>query len=88
MQIGRRVQRLERAQHAADRQTKRKYGINDEGMGKNLDAHYDVPSYRNEAVNIYNFVRTHHEDPAVLVRLLLISKSIAKLSNVRLSFQS
>lgn len=35
----------------------------------NLDARYDIPKYRNDPVNIFNFVRAHGEDPAIAVGL-------------------
>jgi hypothetical protein len=67
---------------------KRRSGTNDEAMSMNLDARYEVPTYRNDPVNVYNFVRTHREDPAIVVGLPLISKSVVELSNIRLSFQN
>ena len=74
MQIGRRIRRLERAQHAADRdRMKTRSGINidsDEGVGKNLDARYEVPIYRNDPISIFKYVRAHREDPAIAVCIL------------------
>lgn len=73
MQIGKRIRRLERARLAADRPTTRKqFGVNiasDKGMGMNTDARYEVPLSRSDPVNIYNFVRAHREDPAIVVGL-------------------
>jgi hypothetical protein len=79
MQIGKRIQRLERAQLAAERRrmTRRsESGMPDvnisEGMHMNLDARYEVSISRNNPVNIYNFVRAHHGDPAITVSLRTI----------------
>ena len=73
MQIGKRVQRLEHAQLAADKQRIKMHSRAnidlDKGMGMDLDARYDIPISRNDPVNIYNFVRTHREDPAITVSL-------------------
>lgn len=76
MQIGKRIRRLERAQLSAERQRKKRRPGPDidiqEGMRMNLDARYEVPLYRNDPVNIYNFVRTHQGDPAIKVSFPLI----------------
>jgi len=42
----------------------------DEGMHMNLDTRYEVPNSWKDTVNIYSFVRTHREDPAITVSLL------------------
>ena len=74
MQIGKRIRRLERAQHAAEYQRmKSRSEIPDvnrhEGMHMNLDARYEIPIARNNHINIYNFLRTHRGDPAITVSL-------------------
>ena len=74
MQIGRRVQRLERARHAAQRQIRKgRFEVPDvniqEDMRMNLDARYEVPISRNDPVNVYNFVRAQRGDPAIMVSL-------------------
>jgi len=74
MQIGKRIQRLERARLAAEKQRMRRRTETPdidihEGVHKNLDARYDVAMSRNDPVNIYNFVRAHRGDPAITVRL-------------------
>lgn len=76
IQLGKRVRQLEHAQLAADRQRIRTQtetaGINiesDGDMGMNLDVRYEVPNSWTDPVNIYSFVRTHHGDPAITVRL-------------------
>jgi hypothetical protein len=38
-------------------------------MGTNLNAHYDMPKNRNNHENLFNFVRAHHGDPAIMVCL-------------------
>jgi hypothetical protein len=65
MQIGRRIQRLERARHAHQITDV----ITQEDTRMNLDARYEVPNTRNDPVNIYNFVRAHRGDPAIMVSL-------------------
>jgi hypothetical protein len=74
MQIKRRIQRLERARHAAQQQRRKgRFEVPDiniqEDMCMNLDARYEVPISRNDPVNIYNFVRAHGGDPAITVSL-------------------
>jgi hypothetical protein len=75
LQIGRRIQWLERAQNAADRdRMKRRSGINvdsDEGgVAINLDACYEVPINRKDPISIFKFVHEHREDPAIAVCIL------------------
>jgi len=41
----------------------------EEGMGINLDTHYNVLNSWNDPVNIYSYVRTYHKDPAITVSL-------------------
>jgi hypothetical protein len=72
MQIGKRIQRLERAQLAAERQRmktrsgSRDVNIHDsEGIRMNLDVRYEIPIARKDPVNLYNFVRAHRGDPAI-----------------------
>ena len=74
MQIGKRIRRLERAQHAAEHRRKKcRSEISDinihGGMHMNLDARYEIPISRNNLVNIYNFLREHRGDPAITVGL-------------------
>jgi hypothetical protein len=81
MQIGKRIQRLERARFAAERQrmkTKRRSEVRrqvpdidiHEAMCMNLDARYEIPISQKDPVNIYSFVHAHHGDPAIMVSLL------------------
>ena len=76
-QIGKRIRRLERAQLSSKLQRMKMKGRSkvpdidiDEGMHMNLDTRYKVPNSWKDTVNIYNFVRTHREDPAITVSLL------------------
>jgi hypothetical protein len=67
MQIGNRVRRLERARLAADRKRIKRLSdmpVSDEHTDMNLETRYELPNSRNNPVNIYNFVRAHHGDPA------------------------
>ncbi len=88
MQIERHVWWLEHAQAAADWQrVKTQTGrpdINidsDEGMGINLNAHYEVPKFQNDPVNIYSFVHEHHKDLAIIVHLPIELKVTLLLRN-------
>lgn len=76
-QIGKRIRRLERAQLSAKLQRKKMKRRSkvpdidiDEGMRMNLDMRYEVPNSWKDTVDIYSFVRTHREDPAITVSLL------------------
>jgi hypothetical protein len=76
MQIGKRIQRLERARLAAEWQRKKRrteapldVNIQEATTRTNLDARYEVPITCNDRVNIYNFVRAHRGDPAITVSL-------------------
>jgi len=76
MQIGKHIQRLEHAQVAANWQRVKKHtellDVNidtDNGMGMNLDTHYDIPNSQKDTINTYSFVRAHCGDPAITVCL-------------------
>ena len=74
VQIGKHIRQLERAQHAAELQRMKcrsempAIDIH-EGMRMDLDTCYEIPITRNKSVNIYNFLRVHHGDPAITVSL-------------------
>jgi hypothetical protein len=69
-----RIQRLERAQLAAERQRMKSrsgsidvdiHDSDSEGIRMNLDVRYEIPMSRKAPVNLYNFVRAHRRDPAI-----------------------
>lgn len=64
-QIGRSVQRLERAKLNADQRN----NTDDLAEDLGLDARYCIPNSQSNSVNIFNFVREHSGDPAIRVRL-------------------
>jgi len=45
------------------------FGDEDLGTRINLDASYSVPKTRNDPINIFKFVNTHPDDPAITVSL-------------------
>jgi len=74
MQIGKRVQRLERAQLAAERQKlkgkSRPNLINhEEVLEKDLDVRYQISHSKNDPVDIWSYIRTNQGDPAFKVGL-------------------
>ncbi len=76
MQIGKRVQRLERAQLAAKhrklKEKSRPNLINDEEiLEKDLDVRYQISRSKNDPVDIWSYIRTNQGDPAFKVGFYL-----------------
>jgi len=74
MQIGRHVQRLERAQLAAEQQRQKNKdetpGVStDDSIDQNLDVRYQILDSRNDPVDIYAYVCANLGDPALSVCL-------------------
>jgi len=75
MQIGKHIWQLECAQLAANQlktNTKSEMpnvDIHGNSMHINLNMHYEISNSWNDAVNIYNFIRSHRSDPVITVSL-------------------
>ena len=71
MQIGKRVNRIEGAQlaaeHEKDKSQREKGASIDDGMTLNFKTHCQISNTRNDPVDIYTYVRENQADPAFSV---------------------
>ena len=74
MQIGKRVSCMEQAQLAMEQQGTNAQHENqevdaDDGMELNLDARYQISNTRNDAVDLYTYVRENIDDPVLSISI-------------------
>jgi hypothetical protein len=89
MQIGRRVQRLERAQLAERQKMKAQSEMPrvsmDDSLEPNLDDRYQISNSQKDLVNIYTYVYENRNDPAFTVRSVSLSFSLRNLTILRIT---